>query len=847
MKRFFLASLVFGVAVSIINISHAISILKPFPPQTGPYQVGTQAIEWIDQKRAEAYADNPAEKRRIVAHIYYPANNANALKKAPYLGAKMSEIQKQFAAYYHVPEWLSRFLLRDISTNAYTNAPLSTQNNNYPVVLFSHGLFSMPDVYTALLEDLASHGYIVVSIDHAYLNMLTFCPDGTAVSSQAFAEQFEKLSPIEQREFQTKAIEIYKADMQFVLDQLRVLDQDKQSAFYDRFDFTRVGVMGHSAGGTAAIEFCRTDKRIKACVDLDGWYDHIIGSKPLSAPLLLMWAEKSREITEPTAEYLKRKQETKEQYYARQNAVTKHQNELCQNSADCRTIIVPHATHGDFSDEILLRWPLRPWNAVDAYKTIRFVNERIAQFFDKYLQMKQACFIQSVDAPAIRRAYELVDLINANDRMKTKFYIEKNYNQKLLKMPVDMLIGPMLGIYDITHGIKTKCIKEYTATHAELLVSSSLTSDQFIFVIDTDAVEPHLIAGVKFRPYTEKVCIKKLHKKEVVAELDQYMKKLVAADIFSGNILIAEHGKPFYTRSFGQANKDFNVANTIDTKFNLGSMNKMFTAVAIAQLVEQGKLSFEDTLDKFFPDLPNAEDAKKIKIKHLLTHTSGLGSYFNQKFNESSRALFRTVDDMMKLIDDTKVAFEPGSKWQYSNVGFLVLGAIVEKVIDQSYFDYIRENIYKPAGMTNTDSYELDRVNPNLAVGYSKEFGANGTYFRNNIFQHVLRGGPAGGGYSTVKDLLKFDQALRMNTLLGPELKEQVFTAKPELSSPAYGYGFKVNNQTNSVGHSGGFSGINSHLTMYQKSGYTVVILSNYSDGANLVAAKSKHLVSCIL
>src|SRR5262249_4825572 len=161
--------------------------------------------------------------------------------------------------------------------------------------------------------------------------------------------------------------------------------------------------------------------------------------------------------------------------------------------------------------------------------------------------------------------------------------------------------------------------------------------------------------------------------------------------------------------------------NRIDTKFNLGSMNKMFTAVAIAQLVERGKLSFDDPLSKFLPDFPDKESAEKIKIKQILTHTAGLGGYFSQKFIESSRDRFRTVDDMMKLAKEEKLQFEPGSKWQYSNTGFLVLGAVVEKVSGQSYYDYVRENIYRPAGMTNSDCYELDRVNTNLAVGYEKE------------------------------------------------------------------------------------------------------------------------------
>jgi CubicO group peptidase (beta-lactamase class C family) len=336
---------------------------------------------------------------------------------------------------------------------------------------------------------------------------------------------------------------------------------------------------------------------------------------------------------------------------------------------------------------------------------------------------------------------------------------------------------------------------------------------------------------------------RRLSDDEVVVELDAFVKKLADADAFSGAVLLAKDGEVLYTKAYGMANKDFDAPNRVDTKFNLGSMNKMFTSVAIAQLVERGKLSYDDPLSKFLPDFPTAADAKKIKIKHLLTHTSGLGSYFNQKFQKSSRALFRTVTDQMKLAKNEKLQFEPGTKWAYSNTGMLVLGAVIEKATGQDYYAYIRENIYQPAGMTSTDSYELDRVNPNLAVGYEKQILVSGVTFKNNIFDHVMRGGPAGGGYSTVEDLLKFDVALRSGVLVNAESRRKLLSAKPEINSPEYGYGFIIQNGGKIVGHSGGFTGINSNLDMFLESGYTAVVMSNYSQGALPVVGKIRQLV----
>jgi CubicO group peptidase (beta-lactamase class C family) len=272
-------------------------------------------------------------------------------------------------------------------------------------------------------------------------------------------------------------------------------------------------------------------------------------------------------------------------------------------------------------------------------------------------------------------------------------------------------------------------------------------------------------------------------------------------------------------------------------------MNKMFTAVAIAQLAERGKLSFDDPLSKFMPDFPSKESAEKIKIKHLLSHTAGLGSYFNRKFQESSRELYRTVDDMLKLAQDEKMAFEPGSRWQYSNTGMLVAGKVIEIASGQDYYEFIRENIYKPAGMINSDCYELDRVNQNLAIGYEKMYGDKGYTFENNIFKHVMRGGPAGGGYSTVEDLHRFAVALRTGKLVGAEYVKLLLAAKPELNSPNYGYGFQISPALRIAGHGGGFPGISSNLDIFLDNGYIAVVMSNYGRASGLVSDKLRELV----
>jgi CubicO group peptidase (beta-lactamase class C family) len=455
--------------------------------------------------------------------------------------------------------------------------------------------------------------------------------------------------------------------------------------------------------------------------------------------------------------------------------------------------------------------------------------------------------IAAAQSPSETRAREIAELITTGDRTAVRNYVKANFSDTMRNMPIEEHLSFFSFEHDQSHGLEIAGVQDSGANEVTLLVKNKLTGDWQGLRVVVEPTTPHKIAAIDRRvpkpPASEP---RKLGDGDIARELDEYAKRLAAADVFSGTILLARNGKIIYKGAFGTANKDFNTPNRIDTKFNLGSMNKMFTAVAIAQLIERGKMSFDDPLSKFIPDFPNAEAAKKIQIKHLLSHTAGLGGYFSKRYIDMSRERLRTVDDMMKLAreDEKEISFEPGSRWDYSNTGMLVLGKVIEVASGQNYFDYVRDNIYKPAGMTNTDSYELDRVNPNLAVGYDKQFTDSGIVWRNNVFSHVMRGGPQGGGYSTVEDLLKFDQALRSGKLIRTETLKILTSPKPELNSPKYGYGFKIDSKQNIAGHGGGFTGINSNLDMYLGNGWSAIVMSNYSYGAIPVQSKMRQLIT---
>ena len=443
-------------------------------------------------------------------------------------------------------------------------------------------------------------------------------------------------------------------------------------------------------------------------------------------------------------------------------------------------------------------------------------------------------------------ARELLRVINTRDTAAIRRFVEQHF----VTSGPDARPAPAraariaeltseLGQLDVRR-VDTSTVNEVTA-----VARGQRTEEWMQFTLLLDETPARRIRGVRIGPAPdEDAPDAQLSDTDIVEQIKGYVERLASRDVFSGTVLLAKGGKPLYRAAFGEANKDFGVRNTVDTKFNLGSMNKMFTAVSVLQLSEKGKLSLDDTLGKFLPPgTMRPEVLSKVRIKHLLSHTSGLGSYFTEEWDGMSRARFRTVDDWMALVKPESLAFEPGTKWAYSNTGMLVLGKVIEVASGQDYFAYVREHVYASAGMTNSDAYELDYVNRSLAVGYEAEQTPNGVRYRNNIFQHVIRGGPAGGGYSTVDDLVRFAEALKNGRLVSAASVRLLTTPKPELNSPAYGFGFIIDEGGRIVGHSGGFPGINSQLDIYVGRDYTFAVMANYGGAAQRVAQRVRTLV----
>ena len=442
------------------------------------------------------------------------------------------------------------------------------------------------------------------------------------------------------------------------------------------------------------------------------------------------------------------------------------------------------------------------------------------------------------EGPAGGRIRSFIEVINSGDVARVKRFLNEECTQEFRGMvPLSDHISTALGFMRNTGGVDFYGVRTYTPERpgATVVIVKDRSLGNWWGITFRFGASPNvLVAGLGMNSARSPIGLSEppLTEKEAIDETRALLAGLKKKNWFSGTVLVAKGSSILLTDVAGEASKAFHVPNNIDTKFNLGSMNKMFTSTAVARLVEAGKLSFDDRISKYIDDtwLPKAI-TDTITIRHLITHTSGLGSYFNEVYMKSSRELFRKLDDYKPLIKGDKPAFVPGERFQYSNTGLFLLGVVIEKVTREDYFDHIRKAIHAPAGMTNSDCYEMDYPVENLAIGYSPDWESPYKW-QNNLYKHVLKGGPAGGGFSTVKDLHKFALALLSGKLVSQSMLQTLWT---DFKGANYGYGFSVVQSPGgkAVGHSGGFSGINSQLDIYVDSGYIVAVMSNIDNGAS--------------
>ena len=344
---------------------------------------------------------------------------------------------------------------------------------------------------------------------------------------------------------------------------------------------------------------------------------------------------------------------------------------------------------------------------------------------------------------------------------------------------------------------------------------------------------------------------------EVVRTLGGLADRYDKRGLMSGVLLIAKDGKPVFERAYGFASIAHRARMTPRTRLSLASIGKSMTGVAVGQLVDAGKLDYDAPVGRYLPDLPDQAVRERATIRQLLSHTSGLGplDYYQYPQWASARPLLRSVPDYLKLVKDEKITIgaSPG-KFSYSNAGYVIVGAIIEKVTGQSFYDYVGQHIFRPAGMTGAFYPEADAEHPDVAEPLTNLFNRDADSFvyrfgtpRKALFELAARGGPQGGPVMTARDLLKFDEALRSGKLVSAARLKEMLTpnspsgagAKGLVGDVREGLGIEVIGQNGHLfyGHTGGDLGISAMDYWYPDTGYTVILLSNRDPRATRVLA----------
>lgn len=306
---------------------------------------------------------------------------------------------------------------------------------------------------------------------------------------------------------------------------------------------------------------------------------------------------------------------------------------------------------------------------------------------------------------------------------------------------------------------------------------------------------------------------------QIAAKVDEYMNAAVRVDGFSGSILVARDGQPVVSKGYGMANVELDVPNTPQTVFRLGSVTKQFTAMAIMLLQERGKLNVNDPACKYLTDCPTSW--QPMTVKNLLTHTAGVPNYTSFPDFAKTAVLPTTNAAMIAQLRDKPLEFAPGEKYAYSNSGYYLLGAIIERASGKSYADFLQENIFTPLGMKQTGYDSPLRIIKNRAAGYARQGGE----IVNAAYMDMTIPYAAGALDSTTGDLLLWDQMLYTEKLVSRKTLDEIFTP----FKSGYGYGWSIGKKFDrqEISHGGGIYGFATEIARFPADKVTVVVLSN--------------------
>ena len=462
------------------------------------------------------------------------------------------------------------------------------------------------------------------------------------------------------------------------------------------------------------------------------------------------------------------------------------------------------------------------------------------------------------------RVEEVLATIGTEDQAALERFVARTWSPKALaEYPVEDHASTLARIVMETHGLKLERMAGEGPGWIQARTRSTLTGVDYCLTLNREqgdgrdyltdlSIKAIFPAGPELKPPTPE-------------ELSRRAEALIGAydriGQFGGVVLIAKDGKAFFRRAYGKASLAYDRPVTLDTRLSTASIAKSFTGVAIAQLVEAGKLSYDTRVGEVLPDYPNPTVREKVTVRMLLTHTSGLGDIFDHPKWPTLRTRIKDVKGYMALAAERPLLFQPGEKYDYSNVGYVMLGAIIEKVSGQDFYDYVRDHIFIPAGMTRSSYPLADAEAPDMAGQFTefRDQGETGYVYklgppRNAILQGGLRGGPPGGAMVTGDDLMAFEAAFRSGKLVSPAMVRLMTTpAGPSVGGrrgaiaserPGLGLQLITTNGHVQEGHAGGDFGIISWAYHYPDTGYTVVALTNRDRPGRVLNALLTGLIT---
>jgi CubicO group peptidase (beta-lactamase class C family) len=343
---------------------------------------------------------------------------------------------------------------------------------------------------------------------------------------------------------------------------------------------------------------------------------------------------------------------------------------------------------------------------------------------------------------------------------------------------------------------------------------------------------------------------------KLAAGLEAFVDKQASNDQFSGAVLLARHGQPLVRRGYGLADRARGRLNTPETPFMLSSVSKMFTAAATAMLVQRKQLSFDTTIGTVVPDYPLSEARDRVTVRDLLTMSSGIQDLFRVPAFWSEIATIKSPTDFWRYFASTPLQFPPGSRWNYSNSNFLLLGMIIERRTGRTFTSVIEDEIFRPLKLANTH-YAIDAARP-AALGYTRAAAsavgaadAAGWYpaWKDpKPGDEFIVASPMGGGYSTVDDLARFASALIGNRLFSKELTNRVLTGYIDADyggRDGYGFETRLVNGIRMAGHRGSLAGSANQVEFYPDLGYVLIVLGNTdTQGTQSIADYARELIT---